>query len=188
VPESTANNLRILGVSGSVYRRELVDSIERSIGEMITRSELDASDRSSDPALDELVEFTAILAGVPYAYIGWLDFNRLFFKSRFGFEATDQPLSSTACRFVIEEGSPLLVQDAASDPRFPAGGIDIPGALPCRSYAGIPLMTGNHHIVGTIAILDPKPDQFSEEHLLLLDVVRRQISTRLELYNRIRSQ
>ena len=49
-------------------------------------------------------------------------------------------------------------------------------------------MTGNHHIVGTIAILAPEPDQFNEEHLLLLDVVRRQITTRLELYNRIRSQ
>jgi two-component system, OmpR family, sensor histidine kinase VicK len=155
---------------------------------MITRSELDSSERSSDPALDELIEFTAILAGAAYAYIGWLDFNRLFFKSRFGFEATDHPLSSTACRYVIEEGTPLLVQDAAADSRFPATGIEIPGALPCRSYAGIPLMTGNHHIVGTVAILAPAPDQFSEEHLLLLDVVRRQITTRLELYNRIRSQ
>ena len=154
---------------------------------MISRSELEASDRNSDSALDELIEFTAVLGGADHAYIGWLDFNRLFFKSRFGFGATEQLLSSTACRFVLEEGEALLVDDAASDSRFPAGGIEVPGSRPCRSYAGIPLMMGSH-IVGTIAILGRKPGQFSAEHLILLDVVRRQIVTRLELYNRIRSQ
>jgi PAS domain S-box-containing protein len=155
---------------------------------VITRSEFDVPDRNSDLALDELTEFTAVLSGADCAYIGWLDFNRLFFKSRFGFAAADQPLLSTPCRFVIEEGTPLLVPDAASDSRFLRSGIEIPGSRPCRSYAGIPLLMGNQHIVGTIAILARKPNQFSEEHLTLLEVVRRQIATRLELYNRIRSQ
>jgi PAS domain S-box-containing protein len=145
-------------------------------------------DRTADPALDELTEFTAVLSGADYAYMGWLDFNRLWFKSRFGFAAADQPRTSTACQFVVEDGKPLLVLDAASDSRFPPTGIQVPGGRPCRSYAGMPLIASNQHVVGTLAILARKPNQFGAEHLTLLEVVSRQIITRLELYSRIRAQ
>ena len=160
----------------------------RSGGGIIARSESDVLDRNADPALDELTEFTAVLGGADYAYLGWLDFNRLWFKSRFGFAAADQPRTSTACQYVVEDGKPLIIEDAGSDPRFPPAGIELAGAKPCRSYAGMPLTTANQHIVGTIAILARKPNQFGPEHLTLLEVVSRQIVTRLELYNRIRSQ
>jgi PAS domain S-box-containing protein len=155
---------------------------------MMARPEIEIVDRNTDPALDELIEFTAVLSGADYAYLGWLDFNRVWFKSRFGFAADDQPLALSACKFVIEGGKPLLIPDAASDSRFPASRIEVPGARPCRSYAGIPLITTDQHIVGTIAILARKPDHFGEEHLTLLEVVSRQVITRLELYSRIRSQ
>jgi PAS domain S-box-containing protein len=155
---------------------------------MIARSEFDVMDRTADSALDELTEFTAVLSGADYAYMGWLDFNRLWFKSRFGFAAADQPRTSTACQFVVEDGKPLLVADAASDPRFPPTGIELPGGKPCRSYAGMPLIASNQHVVGTLAILSRKPNRFGAEHLTLLEVVSRQIITRLELYSRIRAQ
>ncbi|HEY1984212.1 MAG TPA: PAS domain S-box protein [Terracidiphilus sp.] len=155
---------------------------------MMARSEFDVLDRNADPALDELTEFTAVLSGADYAYTGWLDFNRLWFKSKFGFIAADQPRTSTACQFVVEEGKPLLIRDAATDSRFPPGGIQLHGAKLCRSYAGMPLITANQHIVGTIAILGRKPNLFDTEHMTLLEVVSRQIVTRLELYTRIRAQ
>jgi len=58
----------------------VVDSIVRTGGAMVTRSDFDAMDRNADPALDELTEFTAVLSGADYAYMGWLDFSRLWFK------------------------------------------------------------------------------------------------------------
>src|SRR5438046_5290756 len=120
--------------------------------------------------------------------MGWLDFSRLWFKSRFGFNAAEQHRSSTACQYVVEKGKPLIIHDAASDPRFPPSGIEVAGGKPCRSYAGLPLRAANQHIIGTLAILARKPNQFSQEHVTLLEVVGRQIITRLELYNRIRAQ
>ncbi len=165
-----------------------VDSIVRTGGAMVTRSDFDPMDRNADPALDELTEFTAVLSGADYAYMGWQDFSRLWFKSRFGFIAADQPRSSTACQYVVEAGKPLIIADAASDSRFPPSGIELPGGKPCRSYAGLPLRSANQHIIGTLAILARKPNQFAQEHMTLLEVVGRQIVTRLELYNRIRAQ
>ena len=166
----------------------VVDSIVRTGGAMVTRSDFDAMDRNADPALDELTEFTAVLSGADYAYMGWQDFSRLWFKSRFGFIAAEQPRSSTACQYVVESGKPLIIADAASDPRFPPYGIELPGGKPCRSYAGLPLRSSHQHIIGTLAILARKPNQFGQEHLTLLEVVGRQIVTRLELYTRIRAQ
>jgi len=155
---------------------------------MASRSEFDIFDRNPDPELDELTELSAVLGGADYAYMGWMDFNRLWFKSRHGFIATEQPRSTTACQWMLETGKALLIRDASQDPRFPPKGIGLAGAKPCRSYAGTPIITGANQIAGTLAILSQEPNQFSEEHLALLEIVGRQAATRLELYSRIRAQ
>jgi PAS domain S-box-containing protein len=155
---------------------------------MASRSEFDAFDRNPDPALDELTELAAVLSRADYAYTGWMDFNRLWFKSQYGFQGREQACSSTACQWLMGSGEPLLIPDAALDPRFPPHGIELTGGQPCRSYAGTPLITSTHQIVGTLAILAQEPNQFSQEHLTLLEVLGRQAVTRLELYNRIKLQ
>jgi PAS domain S-box-containing protein len=197
VQEPFAHNFRILmeAKRGGQYRgspqrfsMQALDSIVRSGEAAMTRPDFEVLDRNVDPALDELTEFTAVLSGAHYAYMGWLDFSRLWYKSRFGFMAADHPRSATACQYVVEDGKPLIIHDAAKDPRFPPTGIEVPGGKPCRSYAGLPLRSANQHIVGTLAILSRRPNQFGPEHLTLLEVVGRQIITRIELYNRIRAQ
>lgn len=167
---------------------QVIDGIVRTPETSMARPDFDVMDRNVDPALDELTEFTAVLSGADYAYMAWLDFSRLWYKSRFGFSASDHPRSGTACQYVVEDEKPLIIHDAAADPRFPPQGIEVPGGKPCRSYAGLPLRTANRQIVGTLAILAHRPNQFSPEHLTLLEVVGRQIITRIELYNRIRAQ
>ena len=154
----------------------------------ISRPELDVFDRNPDPALDELTELAAMLSLADYAYIGWIESNRLWFKSRFGFNAADQPHTASACQWVVKSGAPLLVRDAAEDSRFSPEGIEIPGGERCRSYAGVPLLSERHQVVGTLAVLARQPGQFRPEHLTLLEVLGRQVMTRLELYSRLRSQ
>lgn len=150
--------------------------------------EFNIFDRNPDPALDELVELAAVLCGADYAYIGWMDFNRLWFKARFGFKGVEQPRASTACQWMLDKAEPLLIPNAATDSRFLPQGIPVPGATPCLSYAGVPLITSAQQVVGTFALLAIRPDQFKEEHLTLLEILGRQAVTRLELYSRIRLQ
>src|ERR1700749_121384 len=80
-------------------------------------------DRNPDPALDEITELAAILSNADYAYIGWMDFNRLWFKARFGSLAAEQPRSSTACQWLLDKNQPLLIHDASRDARFPPDGV-----------------------------------------------------------------
>jgi two-component system, OmpR family, sensor histidine kinase VicK len=155
---------------------------------MASRSELDVPDRSPDPALDELTGLAAALCGASFAYIGWTDANRLWFRSTHGFQATEQPRSQTGCNWTLELGAPLLIPDAGNEPRFPPQGIDLAGVGPCRSYAGVPIVNSTQEVIGTLAVLAEKPDQFSEEHLRLLEILGRQAATRLDLYYRIGAQ
>src|SRR5580658_8680810 len=91
--------------------------------EGLLRPEWSFFDRNPDPALDELTELAAVLCGADYAYLGWMDYNRLWYKARFGFKASDQPRDTTACQWMLEQGRPLLIDDAGQDPRFPPEGI-----------------------------------------------------------------
>ena len=151
-------------------------------------SGLEPPDRRADPALDELTRLAAKLCGADYAYLGWIDARRLWFKSCHGFKAKEQARDSTACRWVLETGKPLLITDATEDARFSPHGITLPEAEACRSYAGTPLVTGGRWTVGTLAVLAHEPGRFTKEHLNLLGTVARQVLTRLELYDRIRAQ
>jgi PAS domain S-box-containing protein len=155
---------------------------------MLARSEFNIFDRNPDAALDELTELAAVLSGSDYAYIGWMDLSRLWFKSRFGFKAAEQVSTTTACYWMLEKAEPLLIRDAGQDQRFLPEGIPLIGARPCRSYAGAPLIDSSQRVIGTIAILAREPERFSKEHLTLLEILARQVVTRLELYGRIKAQ
>jgi PAS domain S-box-containing protein len=150
--------------------------------------EFNIFDRNPDPALDELAELAAVLCGANYAYIGWMDFNRLWFKARYGFKGVEQPRAQTACQWMLEKGQPLLIANAGADPRFPPTGIPVPGAKDCLSYAGVPLITSAQQMVGTLAVLAIEANRFRAEHVTLLDILGRQVVTRLEFYSRIRLQ
>jgi two-component system sensor histidine kinase VicK len=176
-----------------------VGTMEPEIGdrqERFLRPGPEEPDRAGDPALDELIELAAILCNADYAYLGWANGNRLWFRSQYGFEATEQPLTTTACRRMLENRNPLLIADAAKDGRFGPEGLVLAGASPCRSYAGTllapastsPSTVGTPLETGTLAVLAREPNRFETEHLALLDVLARQVRTRLELYERMHAQ
>ncbi len=163
------------------------------------------SDRAPDPAIDELVRLAAVLSGADYAYLGWLggwlgamnspvgsplpgDSGQLWFKSTHGFFAREHERPTVACQRVLSLGQPMLVVDAATDSRFPALGVEVPNALPCRSYLGIPLIGPGNRAMGTLAVLAIEANRFSKEHLSLVGILARQIVTRVELYHRIAAQ
>src|ERR1700723_2995782 len=168
---------------GTMLGQHLADYSTRPM-----RQDSESVDLNPDPALDELTELLAAHSNADYAYMGWMDFNRQWFKSQFGFKAQEQPRSTTACQWLLEKGQPLLIRDAACDPRFPPTGIALMGAKPCRSYAGVRLISSSGQLLGTLAVLAREPEKFNAEHIRRLEVLGRQFVTRLELYARVRAQ
>jgi two-component system sensor histidine kinase VicK len=141
-------------------------------------------DTASDPALDEITRLAAQVCVAPFAYIGFIDANRLWFKSRLGFTDREQPRIVTACQFTIYASDPMLIEDAEEDFRFPLKCVTLPQAITCRSYLGAPLVSPTGAIVGTLAVLAPGPHAFNSQCAAVLEVLARQVITHLELYNR----
>jgi two-component system sensor histidine kinase VicK len=157
-----------------------------------------APDLTPDRALEELVRLAAVLSGADYAYLGWMNAAKLWFKSTYGFMAREQDRKTSACHWVVSQGSPLLVRDTAAEeqseqlgqsgPRFKARGVELENALPCKSYLGIPLIGPNDRVLGTLAVLAVEANRFSQEHVGLIGILARQAVTRMELYSRTAAQ
>ena len=156
--------------------------------EATLRPEFTIFDRNPDPALDELTELAAELCGGDYAYLAWMDDEHLNFKSRYGFEADDQPREMSACQWTLKSNLPLLINHAGKDGRFPREGIELARGRRCLSYAGVPLLSSSQQVIGTLAVLAAGPNRFNQGHLKLLVMLGHQAVTRLELYQRIRLQ
>src|SRR5580698_5837439 len=82
---------------------------------MVSSPEHEVFDSNPDPALEELIRLAAVLSGADYAYLGWLDSSRLWFKCTYGFMAREQDRATTADQWVVHQSAPLLVRDATTD-------------------------------------------------------------------------
>ncbi len=145
-------------------------------------------DTLHDPALDEIASLAAQIVRAPYAYIGFVDENRIWFKSRVGFTEREQPRDTTPCQDTIRAQHTQILYDASHDPRFPSGAIALGKNLSCRSYLAAPLITPSGAILGTLAVLSPEPQAFQASDAFMLETLARQIITRLEYYSGKRQQ
>jgi len=139
-------------------------------------------DTLPDPALDEITRLAASFCRAPYAFLSFIDAGRVWFKSRIGFLSRQQPRAPSACQYAILEPNAMVIDDAAQDYRFAPSGIPLAATTYVRSYAAAPIFAPNGSVLGTLAVCSPEPNMFTREHGRTLEVLARQIITRLELY------
>ena len=139
-------------------------------------------DTLPDPAFDEIARMAASICNAPYAFIGFLDWSRVWFKSTVGFSARQIRRNGSPCQFLLLEGKPLIISDALADQRFASSGIVLDDGVRCRSYAAAPLLSSSGMILGTVAVCSKEANAFSRSNLENLQVLARQVVTRMELY------
>lgn len=146
-------------------------------------------DTAPDPALNEIALLAAQIAHAPYSYVGFLDANRLWFGAAVGFEQYELPRAATACQYAVIEQHALLIDDTTEDEHLPPGGtLELSPGIYCRSYLAVPLISPTGAAIGTLAVLAPAPGAFQASHAKALEMLARQVITRLELGNRVRQQ
>jgi two-component system sensor histidine kinase/response regulator len=133
-----------------------------------------------EAAFDELTRLAAQICGTPVSLITLLDDSRQWFKSRFGFGATETPRDFSFCGHTILQHDIMVVEDASRDDRFADNPL-VSGDAAIRFYAGVPLVTPEGFALGTLCVLDRAPRQLAPEQVEALRTLARQVMTQLEL-------
>jgi two-component system sensor histidine kinase VicK len=151
--------------------------------EALTRYEV--LNTAPDPVLDDIVRLAAQLCEAPIAAISLIGSDRIWLKARFGFDITDVPLSTLPCETTILGDTVYEIEDARHDPDFAPDGVYLEGR-PHRFYAGAPLTTPDGVSIGALFVLDRAPRRLTIPQADALEILSRQVITRLELNGRIR--
>ena len=110
---------------------------------------------------DALTRLAAFMFDTPIAVVSVMDENRLWFKSKIGLDVPELDRKVAFCAHAImEPRQALVVEDLRTDERF-SGNPLVTQAPHIRFYAGAPIIDPNGFALGTIAVIDARPRQFS---------------------------
>jgi len=138
-------------------------------------------DTPPETALDDLTTLAAHICGTPIALISLVDSDRIWFKSKVGWNGTQTTrkggFSSYAIQFPQEI---LVVPDASEDERFITNELVVSDPY-IRFYAGTPLITLDGYAIGTLCTVDRIARTITEGQIEALLVLGRQVIMQLEL-------
>ena len=137
-------------------------------------------DTTPEAAFDDLAQLAAQSCETPIALISLIDRDRQWFKSKVGLSDSETKRDLAFCAHVVQNRSPLIVENALLDERFATNCLvtDEPNI---RFYAGMPLVTPDGHYLGTICVIDRVARKLRDEQLKTLEVLSRQTVNLLEL-------
>ncbi len=150
-----------------------------------SRASTPASDlllaEARDPVLRRLVEEAARVTDSPMSLVTLICNRIQLFCAHTGLPedlaaagATDRDVSF--CQFVVRDGAPFVVTDAATDERVPKELVQRYGV---RAYFGSPVMVDGS-VVGALCVLDTNQRDFSESVAELLEDLAERASARLQ--------
>lgn len=141
-------------------------------------------DTPAEISFDRLTHLLARLLHVPVALMSLVDFDRQFVKSSVGLpepwaSKQELPLSYSFCRYVVESGEPLIIDNALQHP-LGAQNLAIP-ELNIYSYIGSPLITADGMVLGALSAADVVPRSWTESEAEILRDLAAAVITEIEL-------
>lgn len=141
-------------------------------------------DSEIEAAFDRFTKLAARWLGTPTAVISLVDDHRQFFLSAVGLSdeltrARQTPLSHSFCQYAVSSVKPLVVTDARTHPYLHDNLATT--ELGIVSYAGVPLVTSDEQVLGTLCVVDPDPRPWRDEEIEVLRDLAQLTMTEIEL-------
>lgn len=115
--------------------------------------ETEILDTAPEEVFDRLTKLAAEICGTEFSVISLTDSERQWFKSTFGFEASEGPRDISFCGHTILDTKIMEIIDARTDERF-SGNPYVIGEPHIRFYAGAPLIDSHGNALGTLCVFD----------------------------------
>jgi PAS domain S-box-containing protein len=130
---------------------------------------------------DTITSLAAAICDTPISLVSIVTDTRQFFKSHHGLDATEAPIDQSFCAHAIKTPDALfVVEDARKDERFKNNPL-VTGKPGIVFYAGIPLISREDNVLGTLCIMDNKPRKLEQYHFSALESLAHQIIQLFEL-------
>ena len=144
----------------------------------------DILDTPEERDFDLLVDIAAQICGVPYAFISLVDRERVWHKSTYGSAPQESLRQESYCALAIQEETMLVIPDLTQDAR--TAGMKSTTTGRYAMYSGAVMVTPEGHKIGTLCVLDTKPNKLTEKQLSILLGLSRQVVSLIELRKRNR--
>jgi PAS domain S-box-containing protein len=146
---------------------------------------LSVLDTLPDEQLDTITKLASVICNVPISLITVLDQKRQWFKSKYGLDVSETPREDSFCQYSILENTFFEVEDAHNDERF-AGSPLVVGEPNIRFYASYPLYITDDIALGSLCVIDRKPNKLNEHQKETLQILAKQVANLFSLHREIR--
>jgi PAS domain S-box-containing protein len=143
-------------------------------------------DTQPEAEFDTITSIASQICAVPIALISLVDAERVWLKSKVGFDGQEIQRGQSFCNEAIKQKELFLVENTEKDARFSSLPIVMHGPK-FRFYAGAPLISPQGNTLGTLCILDTKPRTLTEKQRFALKELGHLVVAQLELRRNIRT-
>ena len=125
-------------------------------------------DTEGETSFDTITDSAAKLCDMPLSFICLVDSERVWFKSAAGMEGVSEISRNIGfCPHTIQQTDLFEVENAKLDSRFSISPLVIEEPNLCY-YAGYPLITHDNYALGTLCVMDFKPNKLDDSKKQLL--------------------
>lgn len=131
-------------------------------------------DTRPENEFEDIILLASVICEVPYCFIGFIDHERIWFKSKVGLDLPQISLDRSIWKNALDSKQPLLVEDLETDDLVSQLSLILNGQK-IRFYLSLPLKSPEGFILGILCVMDTKPRTLNEKQMSCLSALPRQI-------------
>ncbi len=133
-----------------------------------------------DESFNRLAKLAAKICGLPIGLINLIGRDKQFNKACFGFTGSTTSRDESFCQFTIMQDEILEVPDARKHPYFKYNP-NLYNELKLVFYAGVPLKTPDGFNIGSLCLIDHKPNRLTDEQREMIKTLADEVIAQYEL-------
>ncbi len=137
-------------------------------------------DTEPEEAYDNIAQLAGFICDAPIVLVNFIDENRQWFKAKLGLDCREMPRCVGLSYLCQEQRQAVVIPDTLADEQFANNSV-VTGYPFARFYAGVPLITPQGDMVGTLCVIDNEPRELSQKQIDALLALSRQVIDQLEL-------
>lgn len=133
-----------------------------------------------EPEFDELTRLAALTCQMPIAMLSFLDYEREWFKSKLGFEASEMLRCQSFGNVVASRNELVVIQSARADAVLSQCAL-VSNPPYIDFYAGLPITAGGSRVIGVLSVADTEARHLSASQVDALRLLAHQVESLLSL-------